>query len=185
MKEIDKISVHSPVKCGDVLLPDVLGTASTSWPVGICKKDPRHGECPWLRDIYSTNKRQRRRKASAVFCFMWMPRSFSGTQSGSSLEMPLPKSKNLFYSFLFFPGGRPDLKKRGRLRAGMKNHFPQAPAFSKNPARCRNPAHFPAAMPPEKQTPHSSISVPRRRYSRKAASSWPKRRRQETYSQTR
>ncbi|HQQ90011.1 MAG TPA: DUF1667 domain-containing protein [Oscillospiraceae bacterium] len=26
MKEIDKISVHSPVKCGDVLLPDVLGT---------------------------------------------------------------------------------------------------------------------------------------------------------------
>ncbi len=26
MKEIDKISVHSPVKCGAVLLPNVLGT---------------------------------------------------------------------------------------------------------------------------------------------------------------
>lgn len=26
MREIEKISVHSPVKCGDVLLPDVLGT---------------------------------------------------------------------------------------------------------------------------------------------------------------
>ena len=31
MKEIDKISVKSPVKCGDVLLPDVLGTGAVSY----------------------------------------------------------------------------------------------------------------------------------------------------------